>query len=90
MPHKFNAARRDKIPKRKHRVTNCSEYNEGLRRRGDLAFWISDDALGRWSAPRRTTRGGQRTYSDLAIEICLTLGVVLGQNLFLSEYLERS
>jgi len=40
MPHKFNADRRDKIPKQKHRVTNCSEYNEGLRRRGDLRFWI--------------------------------------------------
>ena len=26
-----------------------------------------------WSAPRRTSRGGQRRYSDLAIEICLTL-----------------
>ena len=26
-----------------------------------------------WSAPRRTSRGGQRRYSDLAIETCLTL-----------------
>ena len=60
MPHKFNADRRDKIPKQKHRVTNWAEYNEGLRRRGDLTVWISEDALGLWSAPRRTTRGGQR------------------------------
>lgn len=34
MPHKFNADRRDKIPKQKHRVTNWAEYNESLRRRG--------------------------------------------------------
>jgi hypothetical protein len=34
MPHKFNADRRDKIPKQKHRVTNWSEYNEGLREAG--------------------------------------------------------
>ncbi|KKN02199.1 hypothetical protein LCGC14_1120220, partial [marine sediment metagenome] len=27
MPHKFNAFRRDKIPKQKHRVTNWAEYN---------------------------------------------------------------
>ena len=45
MPHKFSADRRDKIPKQKQRVTNWSEYNEGLRRRGDLTVWISDDAL---------------------------------------------
>jgi hypothetical protein len=29
MPHKFNADRRDKIPKQKQRVTNWAEYNEG-------------------------------------------------------------
>lgn len=40
MPHKFNANRRDKISKQKHRVTNWAEYNEGLRRRGDLTVWI--------------------------------------------------
>jgi hypothetical protein len=36
MPHKFSADRSDKIPKQKQLVTNGSEYNEGLRRRGDL------------------------------------------------------
>ena len=46
MPHKFNANRRAKISKQKHRVTNWAEYNEGLRRRGDLTVWISDVALG--------------------------------------------
>ena len=30
MPYKFNADRRDKITKQKHRVTNWSAYNEGL------------------------------------------------------------
>ena len=59
MPHKFNAARRDKIPKQKYRVTNWSEYNEGLRQRGDLTVRIDKVALGLWSAPRRATRGGQ-------------------------------
>jgi len=41
MPHKFNADCRDKIPKQKHLVTNWPKYNEGLRWRGDLTFWIS-------------------------------------------------
>jgi hypothetical protein len=34
-----------------------------------------------WSAARRTTRGGQPRYSDLAIELCLTLGMVFKQPL---------
>ena len=76
MPHKFNADRRAKIPKQKRRVTNCAEYDESLRRRGDLTVWISEDALAVWSAPPRTTPGGQPVYSDLAIEMCLTLRMV--------------
>jgi hypothetical protein len=90
MPHKFNADRRDKIPKQKHRVTNWAEFNEGLRRRGDLTVWISEDALALWSAPRRTTRGGQRRYSDLAIELCLTLGMVFKRPLRQTQGLMRS
>ena len=76
MPHKYNTDRRDKIPKQKYCVPNWSEYNERLRRRGDLTVWICDTALDLWSPPRRTTRGGQPRYSDLAIEHCLTLGLV--------------
>ena len=90
MPHKFNADRRDKIPKQKQRVTNWAEYNEGLRRRGDLTVWISEDAIGLWSAARRTTRGGQRCYSNLAIELCLTLGMVFKQPLRQTQGLMRS
>ena len=90
MPYKFNADRRDKVPKQKHRVTNWSEYNEGLRQRGDLTVWISDDALELWAAPRRTTPGGQPHYSDLAIELCLTLGMVFKQPLRQTQGLMRS
>ena len=90
MPHKFNAAHRDKIPKQKYRVNNWSEYNEGLRQRGDLTVWISEDALALWSAARRTTRGGQPHYSDLAIELCLTLGLVFKQPLRQTQGLMRS
>jgi hypothetical protein len=76
MPHKFNDANRDKFEKARYRVTNASEYNESLRRRGDLTIWVADDVAKNWSSPRRKTRGGQPLYSDLAIEICLTLRVV--------------
>ena len=73
MPHKFNAARRHKFDKAQYRVINWAEYNESLRQRGDLTIWVSEEAQSVWSAPRRTSRGGQRRYSDLAIEACLTL-----------------
>ncbi|WP_372574767.1 IS5 family transposase [Ruegeria jejuensis] len=76
MPHKFNDARRGKFPKARYRVTNWSTYNESLRQRGDVTIWISDEVAQIWSSPRRRTRGGQARYSDLAIEICLTLRVV--------------
>jgi hypothetical protein len=74
MPHKFNADRRDKITKQKYRVANWPAYNEGLRNRGDMTIWISEEALSFWQATPRTTPGGHPVYSDLAIEICLTLG----------------
>ncbi|MEP3330699.1 transposase [Sedimentitalea sp.] len=81
MPHEFNADRRDKIPKQEHRVTHWSEYNEGLRQRGYLTVWVGEDAFGLWSAPPWTTRGGQRIYPDLAVENCLTLGMIFKQPL---------
>ena len=72
MPHKFNDARRDKIPKTKYRVSNWSAYNECLRQRGDLTVWVADDVAQNWAARRCKTRGGQARYSDLAIEVFLT------------------
>jgi hypothetical protein len=77
-------------PKQKQWVTNWAEYNEGLRRRGDLTVWISDDALDLWEAAPRKTLGGQRRYSNLAIELCLTLGTVFKQPLRQTQGLMRS
>ncbi len=75
MPYKFNASRRHKFEKKRYRVTNWAEYNESLRRRGDLTVWIDTDALKLWTAPRQGSRGGQQRYSDMAITICLTLRI---------------
>lgn len=66
------------LPRQRYQVTNWTEYNEALRRRGDLTIWFEDGVADLWSAPRRLTRGGQARYSDLAIEICLTLRLVFG------------
>jgi hypothetical protein len=36
MPYKFNDSHRHKIPKARYRVTNWSEYDTALVRRGGL------------------------------------------------------
>lgn len=90
MPHKFNASRRHKFAKTRYCVTNWAEYNESLRQRGDLTVWIAAEALKLWTAPGRKTRGGQQRYSDMAITICLTLGVVYRLPLRQTQGLMRS
>jgi DDE family transposase len=76
MPFKHNAARRHRIPKARHRVTNWPAYEAGLKRRGNVTFWLDEAALAGWRPARRTTPGGQPLYSDLAIELVLTLRLV--------------
>jgi hypothetical protein len=59
--------------KTKYRVGNWSDYDRALVERGSLTIWLSPDAIARWSAKPSRRRGGQRKYSDLAIETALTL-----------------
>jgi hypothetical protein len=76
VPFKAHAARRHRIPKQRHRVTNWAEYDAALRRRGSLTVWFTDGAIAAWRAAPRTTRGGQPWYSPLAILTALTLRAV--------------
>jgi hypothetical protein len=73
---KARADRRHHIPKQRHRVTNWAAYEAGLRARGSLTVWFSAEAIEGWRAAPRTTRGGQPSYSDLAIATALTLRAV--------------
>src|SRR3712207_5173999 len=74
--HKPPAARRHSIPTARYRVRNWREYEAGLKRRGDLTLWLDEAAMAGWQAPPRSTPGGQAWYSDLAIELVLTLRLV--------------
>ncbi|MFS8050678.1 IS5 family transposase [Rhizobium sp. BR 314] len=85
MPFKHNSSRRHRIGKMKFKVTNWAEYEAGLGRRGSLTLWMTPEALSSWQAPKRTTRGGQPRYSDLAIETVLTLGLAYGLRLRQTE-----
>ena len=76
LPFKLNQDRRHHIPRQKHRVTNWPAYEAGLRQRGSLTVWFTDEAVATWAAAPRTTRGGQPFYSPLAILTALTLRAV--------------
>ncbi|WP_085091744.1 transposase [Azospirillum oryzae] len=76
MPFKANASRRHDIPKQRHRVRSWAEYDTGLRARGSLTVWFTPEAVTHWRAETRTTPGGQRLYSDLAITTALSLRAV--------------
>src|SRR6476469_1407486 len=76
VPFKLNQDRRQHIPRQKRKVTNWREYDAGLRQRGSLTVWFTDEAVQTWQAEPRTTRGGQPDYSPLAILTALTLRTV--------------
>ena len=59
--------------KTKYRVANWPAYNQALVGRGDVTVWLSSEAIAGWTPRRSGRRGGQRRYSDLAIETALTL-----------------
>src|SRR3954465_14750319 len=85
MPNKHNEARRHHIPKMKFKVTNWSTYEAGLRRRGSLTLWVSDEAIAAWRAAPRKTPGGQARYSETAIETALMVRLVFHQPLRQTE-----
>ena len=62
--------------KTKYRIRNWREYERGLRSRGDVTIWLSEDAIAAWVPPKNGLRGGQRRYSNLAVRTALTLRVV--------------
>jgi hypothetical protein len=72
----MNQDRRHHIPRQTHKVTNWPAYEAGLRQRGSLTVWFTDEAVAAWAAEPRTTRGGQPRYSALAILTALTLRAV--------------
>jgi hypothetical protein len=90
MPFKFHRNGRHHIPRQKFRVTNWRDYEAALRSRGSLTIWFTAKAIADWRAQPRATPGGQRHYSDLAIETALTLRAVFGLALRQTEGLVGS
>jgi hypothetical protein len=70
MPYKLKDPVRHKFTKKTYNKRDWKAYEEGLRNRGDLIIWFSEDAVAAWNQVDngQRKRGRQRKYSDLAIE----------------------
>ena len=55
---------------------NWSDYNAALRKRGSLSVWFDPEMV--WHAGKTGKRGRPETFSDAAIQTCLTLKVLFG------------
>ena len=64
--------------KKKYKVINWSEYNKALENRGNLTIWFSDEYTSKWYGTEKNTNkvGSPFIFSDLAIEVCITIGIV--------------
>ena len=62
--------------KTQYHVGNWPAYDRALVQRGDITVWLAPDAIATWEAVGVGKRGGQRQYSDLAIETALTLRLI--------------
>ncbi|MBM2295184.1 IS5 family transposase [Sulfitobacter pseudonitzschiae] len=63
----------------KYKTTNWSAYNDALRQRGSLTIWFDPDMV--WRPPPTGKRGRQPSFSDAAIQTCLTMKVLFGMPL---------
>ena len=65
-----------KYVKQTHKIANWPAYDQALVARGSLTFWFTDEAISKWTAPPSGKAGGQRKYSNLAIETALAFRMV--------------
>ena len=52
----------DNTMKQKYRLKNWSEYNQGLKNRGSLTFWISEEAISNWILTEKSGKKGASNY----------------------------
>ena len=62
-----------------YKTRNWPTYNEALKRWGSLTIWFDPEMT--WEATPSGRRGRQQSYSDAAIQTCLTMKVLSGMAL---------
>jgi hypothetical protein len=88
MPNKLQDPYRHKFEKAKYKISNSREYDQSLKNRGSLTIWFAEESIAGWNnndIAKDRKRGRPTTYSDLAIETCVTLGLVYKQRLRQTE-----
>lgn len=60
----------------KQRITNSSSYINSLKQRGRLDFWMDKSILSKWHYKGKQNKGGKVVYSNVAIELALTLSYI--------------
>lgn len=72
MPNKYPNKKGWDVPKQKHKVTNWTEYNAALKRRGDITVWLSEGAIAKWYEKDRVYdgTGTPQLFTDFAIITC--------------------
>ncbi|WCM95493.1 IS5 family transposase [Acidovorax sp. GBBC 1281] len=63
----------------RYRTTNWAQYNAALKARGSLTMWL--DRGMQWLAEPKGKRGRNQTFSDAAIQFCLSIKCLFGQPL---------
>lgn len=60
------------MPKQKYKLQNWSTYNESLKNRGRVDFWLTDEAIANWYEPDQVNigTGARQEYTDFAIITC--------------------
>ncbi|MEY4907664.1 MAG: hypothetical protein RL260_1382, partial [Pseudomonadota bacterium] len=66
-----------KPAKQKYTTKNWSPYTKAPRARGSLTMWLDRDMA--WQADPVSGKAGRpATYSDAAVQCCLTMKVLFG------------
>jgi len=55
--------------KTKYGVTNWPEYERGLKSRGDITVWFSQEAREAWTPPRNGRRGGHESGNRDGVDV---------------------
>ena len=63
-----------KLSPARYRTTNWPAYNAALRRRGSLLIWLDREM--EWYAPKNGRPGRPETFSDAALQFCLSIKVL--------------
>ncbi len=93
LDHDLGMVKRSKVHpnyKARYRVTNWPTYDRGLVGRGSLTVWFSPEAIDAWAPEKTGRRGGQRRYSDVAVQTALHLRLLLALPWRQTEGLLRS